>query len=156
MRDVKSLSDALATYEAAVRKRETAEAVYGEVCARESEAPDIGEIMDRVGAQESCMRASMAEKISHSKLIDALRAAIQSESANQSRAFEDGARWMRERAEGVAREWMHFTGCRADENTDGLNPETRMYARGHYHARSAIAAGIAAFPLQPEGERSDA
>lgn len=76
MRDVKSLSDALAAYDAAVRKRETAEAVYGEVCARESETFDISEIMNRVGAQEACMRASMAEKIAHSKLIDTVRAAL--------------------------------------------------------------------------------
>ncbi|GEL42310.1 hypothetical protein MEX01_29010 [Methylorubrum extorquens] len=72
----KGLSDALASYDGAVRERETAEAVYGEVCASAGEAPDIGWIMDRIGAEGACMRSSMAEKIAQSKLIDAVRAAL--------------------------------------------------------------------------------
>ena len=79
MRDVetlKGLSDALAAYDAAERDLATAEAIYGQVSDRMGTHPDIGEIMDRVGAQEACMRRSMAQKIAHSKLIDAVRAAL--------------------------------------------------------------------------------
>ena len=72
----KGLSEALAGYDAAVRKKETAAAVYGEVLSREGDMPDIGEIMDRIGAEGACMRARTAEKIAQTKLIDAVRAAL--------------------------------------------------------------------------------
>jgi hypothetical protein len=48
----------------------------------------------------------------------------------------------REACARFAETWACFTGCRAEENTDGLDPQTRQYARGHYHARRAIADGI--------------
>lgn len=68
----------------------------------------------------------------------------------QSRAFEDGARWMRERAFDVARAWqMPAAPPTADEMLIA-----RVQARNETVA--GIAAGIASLPLQPEGERSDA
>lgn len=68
--------------------------------------------------------------------------------ALQSRAFEDGARWMRERAFDVARAWqMPAAPPTADEMLIA-----RVQARNETVA--GIAAGIASLPLQPEGERN--
>lgn len=57
--------------------------------------------------------------------------------ALQSRAFEDGARWMRERAVSVAE-------------------DSKTCSAGEIYIAHQISDGIAALPLQPEGERSDA
>lgn len=75
----KSLSNALAAYDAAVREGSTARAVYAEILMREGNAPDIDEIMNRVGAEQACMRCSITEKVALAKLIGAVRAAIQPE-----------------------------------------------------------------------------
>lgn len=72
----KRLTDALAAYDAAESKRATASAVYDEISNRMGGYPDIGEIMDRVGAEEACMRASLAADLARSKLIGSLRAAL--------------------------------------------------------------------------------
>jgi hypothetical protein len=50
----------------------------------------------------------------------------------------------REACARIAEGWSEFTGCRTGEDTSGLDPATRQYARGHYHARKAIADGIRA------------
>lgn len=50
----------------------------------------------------------------------------------------------RESCARIADGWSEFTGCRPGEDVSGLDPGTRQYARGHYHARKAIAEGIRA------------
>lgn len=81
--------------------------------------------------------------------------------ANQSRAFEDGARWMREGAAETAKHRY------SPLNTERFiaNGETVRNRHGHElfatieeierHVSERVAA-IQALPLQPEGERSDA
>lgn len=70
--------------------------------------------------------------------------------AIQSRAFEDGARWMRERAEERARIWaipdLPPAAYADDELMAGIQARNETVA--------GIAAGVAALPLQPEGERN--
>ena len=66
--------------------------------------------------------------------------------ALQSRAFEDGARWMRERAFDVARAWQ----VPAAPPTADETLIARVQARNETVA--GIAAGIVALPLQPEGK----
>lgn len=66
-----------------------------------------------------------------------VKAAAAEIAALQSRAFEDGARWMRERA--------------ADRVKD------RAYLMEHGEEQAAVlraASDLAALPLQPEGERN--
>ncbi|GAA0271054.1 hypothetical protein LNAOJCKE_0891 [Methylorubrum aminovorans] len=70
------LSDALAAYDAAGRDLTAAEAVHQDVCQRVGDEPDIGEIMDRVGAEQACMRCSMAQGIARADLVSAVRAAL--------------------------------------------------------------------------------
>ncbi|BDL41076.1 hypothetical protein [Methylorubrum sp. GM97] len=72
----KGLSDALAAYDAAERELATAEAVYEETSGRMTETAGIDEIMDRIGAEEACMRCSAAAGIAQAKLVEAVRAAL--------------------------------------------------------------------------------
>lgn len=75
----KNLSDALAAYDAAERELTAAEAVHQDVCRRIGDEPDIGEIMQRVGAEQACMRCSMAKGIVRAHLVAAVRDALQTE-----------------------------------------------------------------------------
>ncbi len=56
----RALKVALDAYDAAVRERASAEAVRQDVLGCQGKHPDIGEIMDQVGAEEGCMRAMAA------------------------------------------------------------------------------------------------
>ncbi|ACK82507.1 hypothetical protein [Methylorubrum extorquens] len=73
--------------------------------------------------------------------------------ALQGRTFEDGARWMRERAKQACETEREVSRNMAAVYSDG----GRLYDElcGQADALGAIAATIAALPLQPEGE-SDA
>ncbi|MCP1550645.1 MULTISPECIES: hypothetical protein [Methylorubrum] len=74
------------------------------------------------------------------KHVDALMARLAAEiAANQSRAFEDGARWMR----GVAAQRV-VRSFRGDAPTDAER----------YTLNEAVRC-VRLLPLQPEGERSD-
>lgn len=75
----KNLSDALAAYDTAERELTAAEAVHQDVCRRIGDEPDIGEIMQRVGAEQACVRCSMAKGIVRAHLVAAVRAALQPE-----------------------------------------------------------------------------
>ena len=75
----KRLADALAVYDAAERDLTDAEAVYQDTCQRMGDEPDMGEIMDRVGAEQACMRCSMAKGIARADLVRAARAVLKLE-----------------------------------------------------------------------------
>lgn len=85
----KGLADALAVYDTAESKRATASAVYDEVSSRMGGYPDIGEIMGRVGAEEACMRASLAADLARSKLIGTLRAALHPTPTTEDKGREE-------------------------------------------------------------------
>lgn len=72
----RALKVALEAYDAAVRVSANAEAVRQDVLGRQSDHPDIGEIMDQVGAEESCMRAMAARGIARADLVAAVRTAL--------------------------------------------------------------------------------
>ena len=72
----RAMKVALDAYDAAVRESANAEAVRQDVLGRQGDHPDIGEIMDQVGAEEGCMRAMAARGIARADLVAAVRTAL--------------------------------------------------------------------------------
>ncbi|CAO4177253.1 hypothetical protein [Methylorubrum extorquens] len=129
MRDVKNLAAEIE----AVTTEVLAEAIRRQVVLlRFNEANTLDQFFDADEIQLLCTRAANAVK-------DHVTGQMRVEPALQSRAFEDGAQWMREGA---------------------LNRiSDRAYLMEHDSEQRAVlrAKGdVEALPLQPEGERSDA
>lgn len=69
--------------------------------------------------------------------------------ALQSRAFEDGARWMRYRAYTAVIDVRHAAACNFSPEFSGAQGEART------NSLATAAKAVLVLPLRPEGERSD-
>ncbi|MCP1545368.1 hypothetical protein [Methylorubrum extorquens] len=101
---------------------------------------------------EAVLRANtcelgQADEADRFLIVDVKKAAAEI-AALQSRAFEDGARWMRERAYNAVIDVRHAAACNFSPEFSGAQGEART------NSLATAAKAVLALPLQPEGERN--
>lgn len=109
--------------------------------ATKSLAAEIGAILRKHRAQRLITG-------SEEKMEDAIPQIAAEIATLQSRAFEDGARWMRERAYSAVIDVRHAAACNFSPEFSGVQGEART------NSLATAAKAIQALPLQPEGERN--